>query len=427
MSPTDDVEVAEAPPSQPAVAPPPLWRNKAYNLLWSGQALSELGTSMSTLAFPLLVLAITGSPVRAGVVGTVGGLVRAACRLPMGVLVDRVDRRRAMLAADGVRLLAFAALGLMIAFDQVTMWMIIGTAAIEAVGGTVFSNAEMAAIRNIVPMTQLPAASARNEARNYGASLVGPPLGGLLYSLARAVPFLADAISYACSLTGIALIRRPLQEKRREAPGSARSELAEGITFVLREPFLRAVLLIAAPINMGVNGMIFAIVILLRQHGTAPAVIGSVETIIGVGGLLGALCAPVLQRLLSLRVLATAICWAGTVLIAVSAPLTGSLLVAVPITLAIFLGPAANAGLFGYFAAITPDRLQGRATSVVLLGAMSLSGVAPIVAGLSIEHFGGTGTVLAFAGVMGVAALVATFSKGIRSMRPISALQPISG
>lgn len=90
--------------------PDSLWRHRDFTLLWSGQALSGLGGSMAGLAYPLITLAITGSAVLAGVVGTVALATTVLVGIPAGVLVDRVDRRMLMLACDAVRLVAFAVL-----------------------------------------------------------------------------------------------------------------------------------------------------------------------------------------------------------------------------------------------------------------------------------------------------------------------------
>src|ERR1700759_5696906 len=95
-------------------APANLWRNREFNLLWVSQALSDLGNAISTLAVPLLVLHLTGSAVQAGLVGTTGLSVMVLARLPAGVLVDRLDRRRILLACDAVRLVAYLTLGLVI-------------------------------------------------------------------------------------------------------------------------------------------------------------------------------------------------------------------------------------------------------------------------------------------------------------------------
>lgn len=79
-----------------------LWRHRDFNLLWSGQALSSLGTSMATLAYPLVVLEFTGSAITAGMVGTAAAVVQLAVNLPAGVLVDRLSRRALMVVCDAV-------------------------------------------------------------------------------------------------------------------------------------------------------------------------------------------------------------------------------------------------------------------------------------------------------------------------------------
>lgn len=210
-----------------------------------------------------------------------------------------------------------------------------------------------------------------------------------------------------------------MQAHREEPPAGHAAALAEGVRFVLTNPFLRAVLIIAAPLNFALTGAIFTIVVTLQRHGTEPAVIGLVETIIAVGGLAGAVVAPALQRRLRLAVLVRVICWAAVALVALSALFTASIAAAVPVAFAIFLGPACNAALFGYQAAITPDRLQGRVVSVIFLGATSAAAAAPILAGTFVTAWNGPATLLLFAAGVAASAVAATFSRGIRTMRPI--------
>jgi MFS family permease len=400
-----------------------LWRNREFNLLWVSQSLSDLGGAVASLALPLLVLALTGSPIQAGLVGTIAQVTQLVCRLPPGVFVDRIDRRRTMLACDAVRLAGFAGLGVAVLTGQANLAVIIAVAVVDAACGSLFGTAEYAALRSIVPTEQLSAAVARNEARSYGTSLAGPPLGGLLFGLAHALPFLGNALSYLASLIGVTLIRRPLQADRPEKSAGYAAAQAEGLRFVFGNPFLRALLFIAAPVNFAVSGVIFTIVVTLQRHGTPPAVIGLAETIIGVGGLLGAFAAPILQRRLPLTVLVRAICWAATALFATSALLTGGIAAAAPVGLVMFLAPACNAALFGYQAAITPDRLQGRVISVILLVATSAAASAPILAGIWVTAWGGPATLLLFALAISIAGVAATFGTGVRHMRPLD--QPV--
>ena len=83
-----------------AAHPTPLWRNRDYLLLWGGQAVSSVGGSASTLAFPLLILSVTQSPAQAGFAGALRSLAYLLLGLPAGALIDRWDRKRTMILCD---------------------------------------------------------------------------------------------------------------------------------------------------------------------------------------------------------------------------------------------------------------------------------------------------------------------------------------
>ncbi|AZM56924.1 MFS transporter [Streptomyces sp. WAC 01529] len=395
---------------------PGLWRNRDFNLLWTGQCLSDLGGAMLELALPLLVLQQTGSPAQAGLVGTAGLVTTLVCRLPAGVLADRLDRRHLMITCDVLRLAGYALLGWAVAVGAAGLPVIVAVVIAGAAATAVFSTAEHASVRNLVRPDQLTAAVARNEARTYAVSLTGPPLGGLLFGLGRALPFLGNALSHLLSLVAVVCIRRPLQEARKEAAEPAAVSAAQGLRFLLGHPFLRALLVIAAPLNMAFTGMIFAMTLALLQAGVAPALVGLAGTIFALGGFLGALVAPALQRRLRLPVLMRLLCWTTAALMAVSTLLAGSVLGAIPLAAAVFLGPTANAALFAHQAAVTPDHLQGRVVSGVLLAAGSAAALAPALAGALLARFSPTPAMLVFPALVTVAAVTATRSKGIRGM-----------
>src|SRR5689334_21975920 len=145
---------------------PSLWRNRDFTLLWGSQTLSNLGSSINSLATPLLVLALTHSPVRAGVVGTVGLVVELVLRAPSGVLVDRLDRRRLLLACDAVRLVAVGVLALAVLGGYASVGLILAVGVVNAAGYAMFDTAERAALRSLVGAAQASTAVARNEARS---------------------------------------------------------------------------------------------------------------------------------------------------------------------------------------------------------------------------------------------------------------------
>jgi MFS family permease len=123
-------------------------RNREFTLLWTGQALSGLGSQISQVAYPLLVLAVTGSPAKAGLVGFAQQLPIALLALPAGVLADRVNRKRLMIACNAVRALALASIPIALAAGGVPYWLIVLVAFIDGSG----SSLTCEAIRNLFAM-----------------------------------------------------------------------------------------------------------------------------------------------------------------------------------------------------------------------------------------------------------------------------------
>src|SRR4051812_9375055 len=108
--------------------PEALWRNRDYLLFWSGQAISDIGGSVSELAFPLLVLAMAGSPAQAGIVAGLRALPALLISLLAGALVDRWDRKRVMLLCDCGRCLSLASIPLAFALGHLTLYQLYLTA-----------------------------------------------------------------------------------------------------------------------------------------------------------------------------------------------------------------------------------------------------------------------------------------------------------
>ena len=153
-----------------------LRRNRDFMLLWSGQAASGLGSQISLVAYPLLVLAITGSPAKAGVVGFAKALPVVLFALPAGMLADRVNRKRLMVTSDGVRAFALASIPIALLLGSAPFGLIVAVAFIDGAGFTVSWVTERGALRQLIAPEHLGEAVARNESRIFGAMLAGPPL-----------------------------------------------------------------------------------------------------------------------------------------------------------------------------------------------------------------------------------------------------------
>jgi MFS family permease len=394
----------------------PLARNRDFMLVWTGETLSELGSQISTVAFPLLVLALTGSPAKAGVVGLAKWLPLAVFALPAGVLVDRLNRKRLMIACDAVRALALASIPVALAIGRPPFLQIVAVAFLDGGLFAVSFVAERSALGELVAADQLPSAVAQNEARWFGASMVGPPLGGLLFAAGRSLPFLTDAVSYLGSTLAVALTRRPFQQQRTAQRRSLHTELAEGLGWIWRRPFFRAAALSFAAGNPLFTGLYLLAILLAKRHGASSAAVGAMFAIVGAGGLLGAILATPLRRRLSARatVIAQYCLLAATLpllLVAHAAPLIGLVVAAGE-----FLTPLTNSTVVGHRVALTPDELRGRVQAAATTLTMAFAWLGPLAVGLLFEHAGQTETVLALTAYAVALASSATLTPGLRRL-----------
>jgi MFS family permease len=387
-----------------------------FHILVVGQVLSSFGTRVSGIATPLLALAITGSAFKTGVVEFAGTLPIVLLTLYAGVAIDRYDRKRLMLACEVARALALASVAVGVLAGFVSLGQLAAVAFVDGVGFTTFEVAQRAALKQLVPVDELPYAASLNQRREYGALLLGTPVGGALYGVARALPFAIDAVSYAVSFLSIVLIRRPLNEQRTQAETARRvhSEIADGLRWVWREPFLRTNSILVIASDLTVNSLYLVVVVIARRHGASAALIGAMLLFLGAGGMIGTLIAPRLLRALSLK--------AGIygTLITITALLPVVAAVHDPLVLGLVYGamfipyPTWGAGLSAYRAARIPDELQGRAQSVFTLLSLGCVPFGMLATGASLQHFGGRPTALALFAVMATATLYALASVHIR-------------
>ena len=393
---------------------PPLRRNRDFVLLQTGQALSTVGSESAAVAYSLLVLELTHSPAKAGLTAFARLVPWVLFALPAGVAADRLNRKYLMIASDVVRTVALAVLGAAIATDNLAFGLIPVVAFVEGSMYVVFNIAEVPAVRSVVPTPQLPRAFAAEQARLSAVYLAGPPLGGFLFGIGRAVPFLVDAVSYAFSTGTLLAMRTPFQEARAAVEeSSVVAEVREGLHWLWSRPFLRICALLFAASNFSYAALELTLIVAGRRQGLSSAQIGVTIGAIGALSFLGSLAAPRFQRRLTMRAVIVTTQWlaAGVgayliwpnvfVLVAACAP-------------CFFLNPTLNAMIIGYRTALVPDRLQGRVTSVARSLALLGLPLGPIVAGALLTSFSTRATVAFLAVWFVVLAVIATVSRAIR-------------
>jgi MFS family permease len=384
-------------------------------MLWIGQVLSDTGTNAALIAYPLLILALTHSPALAGVVGTLRLVVQLLLGLPGGAVSDRLDRRLTMIACDSVRAVVLVGLGVLVLMHLASWQVVLVIALVDGAANVLFDPAATAALPVIVADEQLEQAWAASEGRSYAASLAGPAIGGALFGLGSAIPFLGDAVSYLVSAGTVSRIRGKFRPERTAEKKSLWHETFDGIRLVWRAPLLRAVVIQAPLINFAFTGAIFTVTLALRRHGTAAGIVGLVQAGISVGGLAGAILAPRMQGRLSLSRLVVGMTAGATVLFAVGAWLLPSTLVALPLAITLLAAPTANAALFAAMLRVTPADMRGRVSSTVLMCATGLAALAPLAAGLLVEHLSGTWAMYFFAAFIGIATIMSATLPGLRN------------
>lgn len=404
----------------------PLHRNRDFVLLQTGLLLSSAGSQMTAIAYPLLVLGLTGSPAKAGVVAFVRLLGMALFALPAGLAADHWNRRRLMIGAHAVRALAIGSLGVLVLLDEVVFWVIPVVAFVEGGGAAVFSAAQAGALRAVVPTRQLPAAAAVVTGREAAISVASPALGGVLFGLARALPFVVHAVLYGFSAFALLAMRTPFQEEREVDPSPLRSRLAEGFRFLWDHAFLRTCALLFGLANFIGPGVLLAIVVIGKRDGLSSGEVGLLLSAFGACLLLGAFLSPLVRRRLPVRgvLLLELWTWVGCGLFLVWPNvyvLTASIL---PTALAI---PSTDSVVIGYGLAMTPDRLIGRVASVRSTIALAIAPLGPLAAGLLLDAVSERATIAVFAAVGLVLALCGTLSPSIRAAPSLDELGELPG
>jgi MFS family permease len=403
--------VRESPPRNEL---PPLHRNRDFLLLWTGAGFTLLGTRITAIAYPLLILWSTGSAAAAGVVGAAALLPNLVVQLPAGALVDRWDRRRLMVWCDVGCLLATASVAVAVFFGHVWLVQLVVVAFIQSSLAIFYQLAERAGVRHLVPAEQLPAALAQNEARGRTAQLLGQPVGSVLFAVTRWLPFLSTALTHLASLTALLLIRKKFQERRDRPRRSLRVEVAEGIVWTWRQTFLRTVMGFIAISNIPFQGIALAVIVIVREDGGSPAVIGIITALAGVGGILGAMTGLWWLRRMSLRAIVIGGLVAWALVMPPVAFARDPILLGVLFAVSSYVGGLFNVAGGIYLVRITPDEMMGRAGAVVTLLGSGTNFIGALGAGLLLDAIGITDTVLALSVIMLGLVVLSLTSRSVR-------------
>jgi DHA3 family tetracycline resistance protein-like MFS transporter len=388
-----------------------------FALLFAGMTVSLIGDGIYLVAIAWQVYELSNAPTALSVVGIAWSVPVVLFVLVGGVLSDRVDRRRIMLAAHIVRGLAVAAIGVLSVAGLLELWHVIVLVAVYGVGEALFGPAFGAIVPDIVPASQLVQANSLSQViEPIGLRLAGPALGGFaIAALGVGVAFLFDAASFAFAAGSLLLMRSRFVPEREEGR-SIRGDLGEASRFVRSQPWLWGTLLSAAFGLLAFVGPVEVLVpfIVKNQLGGGAAELGFVFAAGGFGALLAALVMG--HRGLPRRHMTFLyVTWTiGTLLLA-----------GFGLATAIWQAMAVSFLIQAFFAAglivwatlmhrLVPSDLLGRVSSLDWLVSASLMPVSFALTGPLADAIGADVTLIAAGILAGLATLAFLFMPGMR-------------
>ncbi|MFV2198229.1 MFS transporter [Nocardiopsis sp. LOL_012] len=398
-----------------------LLRNRDFQALWSSRFFAGLGKEIGEVAYPLLVLLFVGSATTAGAVGAAQVATAMVSVLVGGALADRVNRRVVLLCCDLGRLVLLALFALLLFTGHASIPFAMGVAMASAAMSGVSNPVAMAATKQLVPPAQLADAAAQNQVRLFTTTAFGAPVAGSLFTLARALPFLAEALSYLAAAALVLYVRRPLQGERTALPrGWSVHSAVSGFLVLARNPILRPMMLWITIFNLAFaqTGVFLAIIATAEGMGASSVRIGAAVSLAGAGGLVGSLASGAVVRWVRPSTTFLAVAWAAPACALALLAAPDVLLLGVIVGCLFAMVPCVNAVFYGYVAASVADGHQGR-----VLGAVSflslLSQPAGILGiGIVFDTAGPMWVFLMMAVVSGLAALVSLAPVMRRLPRP---------
>lgn len=275
------------------------WR-RDFHLLLSGSVLSQLGTLGAAAANPLLALALTGSPIVAGWVAAASTLPGLFLHLPVGLLVDRFDRWLIMLISQLLRVVNSIVLVVALCTADEPWAFLVAAAVIDGSCAVFFRIAELAAVRYVAPDAEAAeTVLGKSEARHHLAIVFGRPVGGALFAVSRAYPYILDAATSLVSVISLLFLKVRLQKSLKESPGkpikiSGRkvfNSFKEGFRWIFRDRFLSVSLGACAVANIGFQVVILLLIVEAERWQLSGSIIGTMLAASGVSGFFGAMTA----------------------------------------------------------------------------------------------------------------------------------------
>ncbi|MGC1213746.1 MAG: MFS transporter [Micromonospora sp.] len=298
-------------------AAPSLWSRRDFWRIVVGQVSTQLGTDVTSIAFPLTaVLILHASPFELGLLVAIQNGAFLVVGLPTGVWLDRRRLRPTLIATDLVRCAALVSVAAMAALSQLTMGFLMAVAAVMSVMRVVFEIGYQSYLPTIVSREQLVQGNSTVEAVRASGQVAGSGLGGWLTQLLGAAnALLIDAVSYLVSAVCLWTVRTREERPARTAERGVLHQAWEGVAYVLANPVLRAIAATSALSNLFFTAATaLTILFLVETVGFRAGVAGMLLSAASAATLVGAaLATPLARRVGSARIIWLSVAATGPV------------------------------------------------------------------------------------------------------------------
>src|SRR2546428_5433548 len=366
--------------------------NSDFWKYWTGQTISNLGSSVTLFALPLLVYKLTGSAINLGISGAADFLPYLLFGLILGAWTDRVDRKRMMIFTDIARAMIVATIPLLAVLGALPGWWIYVVGFVHSTLTICFEAGQFAAIPSLVNQDDLVTANGRIQASYSAAQIAGPLLAGLLVAIV-ALPslMLIDSLSFLVSSFSLGLIRISFNVKTGEqrARSNIRADVVEGLRYVLSHPVLRNISIMMAMVNF-VSSASYAQLVLFAKVRLAASDV-QVSLLFSAASLgvvlMGLLAGPLRKRWSFSTVALGALMLEGLLGVAFSL-MRLYWIAAILWLLAGGIGVLFNINTGSLRQAIVPNHMLGRVISIASVLAWSATPIGGLARGILIERTG---------------------------------------
>ena len=363
--------------------------HRDFRLFWCGQLVSLIGTWMQSVGQAWLVLELTNSPFRLGVIGALQFGPILLFSFLSGAISDRVRKRRLLLGTQTALMLQAFTLAALVGSGHVQFWHVAVLAALYGLATTLDMPSRQAYVAHLVPRGDLMNAIALNSAVFNGARVVGPAVAGLLVArYGTAAAFLMNGASFIAVLAALAAIRTEGAPSPRRGVG-LRAEIAEGVRYAAGTPRVALVMSLLVVVSLFVVNMNVLVPLIARDvlHEGAHG-FGLLMAALGVGAVAGALAVAALSvgRPPLGMVVGPALAAAALLLLLSTArhfgP-TAAVLVALGFAQIVFMTSCNTTVQIA-----VPDELRGRVMGLYALVFAGMTPIGALIMGTVAEHWG---------------------------------------